>query len=164
MTDTDPKPKLVIVYGTGTNNTRSVAEGIESGAVDEGVDTVLLNVADLSKEEIVAEITGAQGVAIGSPTYNRKPIPAIVTLAEMLKMSIWGDWSAQPLELMVTVEKLQRRSSGCSSPATWSRWRFCGSSENHQVPRWMNAGSMVQRSPEKCLRNDVNHIQPKKGD
>ena len=82
---TDSKPKLVIVYGTGTNNTRAVAEGIESGARDEGVDTVLLNVADLPKEEIVAEITGAQGVAIGSPTYNRKPIPAIVTLTEMLK-------------------------------------------------------------------------------
>ena len=81
---TDPKPKLVIVYGTGTNNTRAVAEGIEIGARDGGVDTVLLNVADLEKEEIVAEITGAQGVAIGSPTYNRKPIPAIVTLAEML--------------------------------------------------------------------------------
>jgi len=81
----DPKPKLVIIYGTGTNNTRAVAEGIESGARDEGADTVLLNVSDLSKEEIVAEITGAQGVAIGSPTYNRKPIPAIVTLAEMLK-------------------------------------------------------------------------------
>ena len=29
---TDPKPKLVIVYGTGTNNTRAVAEGIEIGA------------------------------------------------------------------------------------------------------------------------------------
>jgi len=82
---TDTKPKLVIVYGTGTNNTRAVAEGIESGARDEGVDTVLLNAADLPKEEIVAEITGAEGVAIGSPTYNRKPIPAIVTLAEMLK-------------------------------------------------------------------------------
>ncbi|NOQ32810.1 MAG: hypothetical protein GQ567_01225 [Methanosarcinales archaeon] len=81
---TDTKPKLVIVYGTGTNNTRAVAEGIEIGARDAGVDTSLLNVADLEKEEIVAEITGAQGVAIGSPTYNRKPIPAIVTLAEML--------------------------------------------------------------------------------
>ena len=81
----DPKPELVIVYGTGTNNTRAVAEGIEIGARDEGVDTILMNVADISKEEIVAEITGAQGVAIGSPTYNRKPIPAIVTLAEMLK-------------------------------------------------------------------------------
>lgn len=81
----DPKPKLVIVYGTGTNNTKAVAEGIESGARDEGVDTILLNVADISKEEIVAEITGAQGVAIGSPTYNRKPVPAIVTLVEMLQ-------------------------------------------------------------------------------
>jgi flavorubredoxin len=81
----DPKPKLVIVYGTGTNNTKAVAEGIESGARDEGVDTVVLNVADISKEEIVAEITGAQGVAIGSPTYNRKPVPAIVTLVDMLQ-------------------------------------------------------------------------------
>ena len=82
---TDTKPKLVIVYGTGTNNTRAVAEGIEAGARDEGVDTTLLNVADIPKEEIVAEITSAQGVAIGSPTYNRKPIAAIVTLTEMLK-------------------------------------------------------------------------------
>ena len=101
---TDPKPKLVIVYGTGTNNTRAVAEGIDAGARDEGVDTALLNVADISKEEIVAEITGAQGVAIGSPTYNRKPIQAIVTLAEMLKdvdmggiglrnlRSLWAQW------------------------------------------------------------------------
>ena len=37
---TDSKPKLLIVYGTGTNNTRDVAEGIESGARDEGVDIV----------------------------------------------------------------------------------------------------------------------------
>ena len=37
---TDSKPKLLIVYGTGTNNTRAVAEGIESGARDDGVDTV----------------------------------------------------------------------------------------------------------------------------
>ncbi|RLD18115.1 MAG: hypothetical protein DRI69_10915 [Bacteroidetes bacterium] len=28
----DSKPKLVIVYGTGTDNTRAVAEGIEIGA------------------------------------------------------------------------------------------------------------------------------------
>ncbi len=81
----DPKPKLVIVYGTGTNNTRAVAEGIEVGARDAGADTVLLNVADLPKEEIVAKLESADGIAIGSPTYNRKPIPAIVTLAEMLK-------------------------------------------------------------------------------
>ena len=82
---TDAKPKLVIAYGTGTNNTRAVAEGIGAGARDEGVDTVLLNVSDIPKEEIVAEITGAQGVAIGSPTYNRKPVPAIVTLVDMLQ-------------------------------------------------------------------------------
>ncbi len=37
---TDSKPRLLIVYGTGTNNNRVVAEGIESGARDEGVDTV----------------------------------------------------------------------------------------------------------------------------
>ena len=40
MTGTDSKPKLVIVCGTGTNNTRAVADGIGAGARDEGVDIV----------------------------------------------------------------------------------------------------------------------------
>ncbi len=122
----DSKPKLVIVYGTGTNNTRAVAEGILEGAQEEGVDTVLLNVADLQKEEIIAELESAQGIAIGSPTYNRKPIPAIVTLAEMLKdvdmegiglRNLWSLWAQRrsSKDAQAGTERLQHGTDGGSA-------------------------------------------------
>ncbi len=66
-------PKLVIIYGTGSRNTERMAVAIEEGAKAEGIDTVLKNVNDADKNELM----DADAVAIGSPNYNHAMMPTV---------------------------------------------------------------------------------------
>lgn len=66
-------PKLVIIYGTGSHNTERMAVAIEEGAKAEGIETVLKNVNDASKNEL----RDADAVAIGSPNYNHAMMPTV---------------------------------------------------------------------------------------
>ncbi len=66
-------PKLVIIYGTGSHNTELMAKAIQEGAAAEGMDTVLKNVNDANKTDVV----DADAVAIGSPNYNHAMMPTV---------------------------------------------------------------------------------------
>jgi|GEM_PF-610722 len=66
-------PKLIIIYGTGSHNTEFIAKAIEEGAKSEGVNTVLKNVNDASKHDLIH----ADAVAIGSPNYKNLMMPTV---------------------------------------------------------------------------------------
>ncbi len=66
-------PKLVIIYGTGSHNTGLMAKAIQEGAASEGIDTVLKNVNDANKTDVL----DADAVAIGSPNYNHAMMPTV---------------------------------------------------------------------------------------
>jgi flavodoxin I len=65
--------RLVIIYGTGSHNTERMAVAIEEGACAEGIETVLKNVNDASKDEL----KDVDAVAIGSPNYNHAMMPTV---------------------------------------------------------------------------------------
>lgn len=65
--------KLVIIYGTGFHNTERMAIAIENGAKSEGIDTVLKNVNEADKDELM----DADAIAIGSPNYNHAMMPTV---------------------------------------------------------------------------------------
>lgn len=64
--------KVVIIYGTGTGNTERVAIGIKEGVEAAGADVVLKK---YDGEPI--DISDADAVLVGSPTYNLKPMPFV---------------------------------------------------------------------------------------
>ncbi len=68
-----PKPKLVIIYGTGSHNTERLAQALEEGARAEGVETILRNVSSAQKIELV----DAHAIAIGSPNYRDVMMPTV---------------------------------------------------------------------------------------
>ena len=57
--------RLLIVYYSGTGNTRRMAEEISKGAKQLGIDVDVKRVEDCSVEDLVE----ADGIVIGSPTY-----------------------------------------------------------------------------------------------
>lgn len=66
-------PKLIIIYGTGSHNTEMMAMAIQDGARTEGIEVVIENVNDASKNDIV----DADAIAVGSPNYNHAMMPAV---------------------------------------------------------------------------------------
>ncbi|MBU3966016.1 MAG: flavodoxin domain-containing protein [Euryarchaeota archaeon] len=66
-------PKIVIIYGTGSLNTELMAKAVQEGAAAEGIDTVLKNVNDADKTDVL----GADGIVIGSPNYNHAMMPTV---------------------------------------------------------------------------------------
>lgn len=65
--------KLIIIYGTGSHNTERMAQAIKEGAEAEGIDTVLINVNDADKSDVM----DADAVAVGSPNYNHAMMPTV---------------------------------------------------------------------------------------
>ncbi len=66
-------PRLVIIYGTGSHNTERMAIAIQEGAVADGIDTLLKNVNDADKSDVV----DADAIAVGSPNYNHAMMPTV---------------------------------------------------------------------------------------
>ncbi|MEA1943859.1 MAG: flavodoxin domain-containing protein [Euryarchaeota archaeon] len=85
--------KLAVIYGTGTGHTGEMAEQIDDGARSEGleIEVMLLdNVTEdvpgggrtTSVDDALAIMESADAVAIGSSTYNLKPV---VFVEQLLK-------------------------------------------------------------------------------
>jgi len=73
--------KLVIVYASGMGTTKAMAEAIEEGARSAGVETVINNAYDAIPEELAQ----ADGVALGSSTYEYKMLKPMETFLDKLK-------------------------------------------------------------------------------
>ncbi len=65
--------RLVIIYGTGSHNTERMAEALNEGAIAEGIDTVLKNVNEANKSDVI----DADAIAVGSPNYNHAMMPTV---------------------------------------------------------------------------------------
>ena len=74
--------RLIIVYESGTGNTRKMAEAVAKGAREvPEVDVVLANVGQASEEQVAA----ADGIILGAPTRNTKIPPAMSQFLERMK-------------------------------------------------------------------------------
>ena len=58
-------PKLLVVYYTGTGNTKRMAEAIGKGAERQGIKVEVKRVEDCSLNDLAE----ADGIVVGSPTY-----------------------------------------------------------------------------------------------
>nr|QNO49819.1 hypothetical protein DBPBNLAN_00029 [Methanosarcinales archaeon ANME-2c ERB4]QNO49958.1 hypothetical protein FNHNGOKL_00026 [Methanosarcinales archaeon ANME-2c ERB4] len=85
--------KLAVIYGTGTGHTGEMAEQIDDGARSEGLETEVIllgNVTEdvprggrtMSADDALAIMDSADAVAIGSSTYDMKPV---VFVEQLLK-------------------------------------------------------------------------------
>jgi len=70
--------KILIVYFSKTGNTKEMAEFVQEGAVGAGAETELKDVEDAS----IDDLTGADGIIIGSPTYYGLPAAEIKKLLD----------------------------------------------------------------------------------
>jgi flavodoxin I len=79
--------KLVIIYGTGFGNTGIMAQAIEEGAKNAGLDVISKKV----EEATPADIENADAIAIGSATYRGAAMPSVIKyVEEMGKTSLQG--------------------------------------------------------------------------
>ena len=86
--------KLAVIYGTGTGHTGEMAEQIDDGARSEGLETEVILLGNLTEDvpggrgrttsvdDALAIMDSADAVAIGSSTYEMKPV---VFVAQLLK-------------------------------------------------------------------------------
>jgi anaerobic nitric oxide reductase flavorubredoxin len=80
-----PKAKVLVIYDTMWQSTRQMAEAILAGAAQEGVDARLLALGGTSLTQLAAEVLDAAAVAVGSPTLNRNPLPAVAAALSYLQ-------------------------------------------------------------------------------
>ncbi|HJH31930.1 MAG TPA: hypothetical protein C5S50_07100 [Methanosarcinaceae archaeon] len=64
--------KVVLIYGTGSGNTERVAIGIIEGIEAAGAEAILKKY-----DGEFVDLSDADAVLVGSPTYNTKPMPFI---------------------------------------------------------------------------------------
>jgi flavorubredoxin len=80
-----PRAKVLVLYDTMWQSTRAMAEAILEGASQPGVETGLIFVRATSLARIAAEVLDAAAVAVGSPTLNRGPMPAVAAMLSYLQ-------------------------------------------------------------------------------
>ncbi|OGW75972.1 MAG: flavodoxin [Omnitrophica bacterium RBG_13_46_9] len=90
-------PKVLVMYYSASGNTKKMAEKVEEAIKKEGVQTVLKRVEDVK----VNELTGYDGIVIGSPTYYgtmawqiKKLLDESVSLHGSLKGKVGGAFSS----------------------------------------------------------------------
>jgi len=85
--------KLAVIYGTGTGHTGEMAEQIDDGARSEGLETEVILLGNVTEDvpgggrttsvdDALAIMDSADAVAIGSSTYEMKPV---VFVEQLLK-------------------------------------------------------------------------------
>jgi len=86
--------KLAVIYGTGTGHTGEMAEQIDDEARSEGLETEVILLGNVTEDvpggrgrttsvdDALAIMDSADAVAIGSSTYEMKPV---VFVAQLLK-------------------------------------------------------------------------------
>jgi flavorubredoxin len=76
-------PKAIIIYETRTGNTKTLADAIQEGMVQYGVDVVMKRINDVD----VAELADYDGVVLGAPTYHKDIIPTMKTFLFKLEQA-----------------------------------------------------------------------------
>ncbi len=79
------EPRAIVLYDTMWNATRRMAEAVGEGLASRGVAHKLIHTAVTDRNDVIAEIFTARGVAIGSPVINRGLLPPIMTILDDLR-------------------------------------------------------------------------------
>lgn len=81
----DSRPKIVVAYYTAYGYTEIMAEAIIRGLEQAGdFNLKEFNLQDAAFDDVLAELAGAQGFLIGSPTINKDTLPPVWDLLSRL--------------------------------------------------------------------------------
>jgi flavorubredoxin len=76
----------VVVYGSMYENTKKMAEAVESGLAGGGAESIAVHDASRSHlSYILSDVWRYRGVALGSATYNTKLFPLVGSLVSLLR-------------------------------------------------------------------------------
>ena len=111
--------KVVLIYGTGSGNTERVAMGIIEGIEAAGAEAVLKKYGG----EFI-DLSDADAVLVGSPTYNTKPMPFINSIFEGEQGdqfdgkvgAAFGSFGRDGKAVMAITEKMKGRSMDVIDP------------------------------------------------
>jgi len=104
-------PKVVIIYDTRSGNTGTMAEAIQEGMKEGGVEVLLRRTAQVKADDL----TNIDAVVLGAPTYHHDLIQSMKTfLFEMEKADLKGKvgaafgsygWSGESVQMMTDTMK-----------------------------------------------------------
>ncbi|MCK4649230.1 flavodoxin [bacterium] len=114
--------KVIVVYGTTTGNTETLAEGVVSGLKKGGAEVMAKNVTEAS----VDELTGYDGIVLGSSTWGEGELQDdFISFHEAMdKISLTGkkaavfgpgDSSTYPDTFCTAVGILEKRLEKCGA-------------------------------------------------
>ncbi len=61
--------KITVIYHSGYGHTASLAQSVAKGAGENGANTCLLSVNELTEEKWIEDLDGADAIIFGAPTY-----------------------------------------------------------------------------------------------
>ena len=118
--------KLAVIYGSGTGNTAEMAAAVDDGARSEGLETEMLLLGNLTEDvpdgrsttsvdDALAIMESAEAVAIGSSTYEMKPVVFVAQLlkkAENLDLSgkvgaAFGPYATRPKAVGIIIDAMK---------------------------------------------------------
>lgn len=111
--------KVLLIYGTGSGNTERVANGIMVGIEAAGAEAVLKKY-----DGEFVDLSDADAVLVGSPTYNSKPMPFINSIFEGEQGDLFdgkigaafGSFGRDGKAVQVITEKMKGRSMDVIDP------------------------------------------------
>ena len=118
--------KLAVIYGTGTGHTGEMAEQIDDGARSEGLETEVILLGSVTEDvpggrgrttsvdDALAIMDSADAVAIGSSTYEMKPVvfvEQLLTKAGSLDLSgkvgaAFGPYATRPKAVGIIIDAM----------------------------------------------------------
>ncbi|MHA1839335.1 MAG: FprA family A-type flavoprotein [Candidatus Ranarchaeia archaeon] len=81
----ETQPRLIIGYESMWDSTRQMAHAIAEGAIKEGVDVSVYDLAINDRTDILRDFLDARAIVIGSATINRGFLPHVAPLLSELK-------------------------------------------------------------------------------
>jgi flavorubredoxin len=81
----ETRVKAVIAYDTMWGSTEKMAQAIEKGLVDGGVQVRVYRLSDSDKSDIVKELLEAKALLAGSPTLNNNLFPSVAEFLTYVK-------------------------------------------------------------------------------
>jgi flavorubredoxin len=76
-------PKAIIIFETRKGNTELIAEAIQEGMKQSGVDVQLKRISEVN----IAELADYTGIILGSPTYHKDMMQSMKTFLFKLEQS-----------------------------------------------------------------------------
>lgn len=76
--------KVVVVYASMYGNTEKLARAVARGVEKAGLEAPIHDLSESEINEVLADVIDAPGIAIGSPTYELNPFPAVAYFVELV--------------------------------------------------------------------------------